>query len=232
MAITIEPKLDKYIDLPLTDFPVKEDTRKRMMDVNSVLMPVVKQYNIYFADGNLAACNDLLKNNPDIQDCIFNADKWNWSRDAIIAIQRFFLEEVVTFINNVAQNALGVNDNPTDEQLLTTSYSTGYINTVIDIINTQLSKIQNSTIITLLASDWSDSAPYSQRIAVPGLQATDEPGVYPWTPKTLTADATKIQRKMAALITAGETEDGYITLYCGYKKPTVDFQIILKGVSI
>ena len=91
MAIAIEPKSENYVDLPLTNFPIKEDTMKRMTDVNAVLMPVVRQYNTYFADGNLAACNDLLKNNPDVLDCFFNADKWNWTRDAIIAIQRFFI---------------------------------------------------------------------------------------------------------------------------------------------
>lgn len=77
MAIAIEPKSENYVDLPLTNFPIKEDTMKRMTDVNAVLMPVVRQYNTYFADGNLAACNDLLKNNPDVLDCFFNADKWN-----------------------------------------------------------------------------------------------------------------------------------------------------------
>lgn len=69
MAIAIEPKSENYVDLPLTNFPIKEDTMKRMTDVNAVLMPVVRQYNTYFADGNLAACNDLLKNNPDVLDC-------------------------------------------------------------------------------------------------------------------------------------------------------------------
>lgn len=227
----IEPRINKYEDLPLTHFPLSEDNWNRMSDVNLVLMPLVIKYNEYYAAGNLEACNKLIADNPGLLDCFFNAQKWNELRDAILALERYYLEEVQKFINAVAQNALGINDNPTEEQLLTTSYSTGYINTVINNINSQLNKIQNSVIITLLVSDWSDSAPYSQRLAVPGLKTTDEPGVYPWTPKTLTADAIKTQRKMATLITSGETEDGYITLYCGYKKPTTDFQVILKGVS-
>lgn len=45
MAIAIEPKSENYVDLPLTNFPIKEDTMKRMTDVNAVLMPVVRQYN-------------------------------------------------------------------------------------------------------------------------------------------------------------------------------------------
>lgn len=228
----INPRVEKYEDLPHTNFPVTEDNWRRMSDVNLVLMPLVIKHNEYYAAGNLDACNKLIADNPGLLDCFFNAQKWNELRDAILALERYFLEEVQKFIYAVAQNALGINDNPTEDQLLTTAYSTGYINTVISNIDTQISKIQNSVILTLLASNWSDSAPYSQRISVSGIKVNDEPGVFAWTPKTLTADATKLQRKMAALITSGETEDGFITLYCGFKKPTADFQVILKGVSI
>lgn len=132
MAVTIEPAEKKYVDLPLTEFPVKEDTKKRMMDINSVLMPVVTQYNSYFAQGNLAACNDLIKNNPDVLDCFFNAEKWNWTRDAIIALQRFYLEDVVTFINAVAQNTVGIEDNPADEQASLVAYSAAKVNSLFD----------------------------------------------------------------------------------------------------
>lgn len=132
MAVTIEPAEKKYVDLPLTEFPVKEDTKKRMMDINSVLMPVVTQYNSYFAQGNLAACNDLIKNNPDVLDCFFNAEKWNWARDAIIALQRFYLEDVVTFINAVAQNTVGIEDNPADGQASLVAYSAAKVNSLFD----------------------------------------------------------------------------------------------------
>lgn len=227
----IEPKTDKYEDLPLTQFPLSEDNWNRMTDVNLVLMPLVIKHNEYYAAGNLEACNKLIADNPGLLDCFFNAQKWNELRDAILALERYYLEEVQKFIYAVAQNALGINDNPTDEQLQTTAYSTGYINTVVTSITTQINTIHNKSIITLLASDWSESAPYAQRVAVSGMKETDEPGIFAWTPKTLTAEASKLQRKMAALITAGETEEGYITLYCGYKKPTEDFQVIIKGVS-
>lgn len=227
----IVPKTNKYEDLPLTHFPLSEDNWSRMSDVSLVLMPLVTKYNEYYASGNLTACNKLVADNPGLLNCFFNADKWNQLRDSILALERYYLEEVEKFIYAVAQNALGINDNPTNEQLLTTAYSTGYINTVISNISTRLNNIQNTAVISLSASRWSNSVPYAQRISVPGLKITDEPGIYPWTPKTLAADATKTQRKMATLITSGETEDGYITLYCGYKKPTADFQVILKGVS-
>lgn len=230
-TISIESKSTTYEDLPLTSFPVTEDNWKRMSDINLILMPLVTKFNEYYKAGNLSACNKLISDNPDLLDCFFNAEKWNQLRDAVLALERYYLEEVEQFIFTVAQNALGINDNPTEEQLSVTTYSSGRINTIVSEIYVQINKIQNSVIITLSASGWSDSAPYSQRISVPKIRANDEPGVYAWTPKTLTTEATKLQRKMAGLITSGETEDGYITLYCGYKKPTVDFQVILKGVN-
>lgn len=132
MAVILEQATQKYVDLPLTEFPVKEDTKKRMMDINSVLMPVVMQYNSYFSQGNLAACNDLIKNNPDILDCFFNAEKWNWTRDAVIALQRFYLEDVTAFIHSVAQNTVGIEDNPTAEQAVLVAYSAEKVNTLFD----------------------------------------------------------------------------------------------------
>lgn len=230
--ITIEPKSEVYEDLPLTNFPVSEDNWSRMTDVNLILMPLVKKYNEYSTAGNLSACNKLIADNPDLLDCFFNADKWNKMRDAVLALERFYLEDIQEFHYNVAQNALGINDNPTEEQLKTTAYSTGFINHALADINAQLNKLQNSVVITLSASKWSQTAPYSQRVAVQGIKASDEPSVYSWTPKTLAADATRQQKKMAALITDGETEEGYITLYCGYKKPITDFKVLVKGVSV
>lgn len=102
----------------------------------------------------------------------------------------------------------------------------------INATNSDVNKMQNTVVISLLASGWSEAAPYFQRIAVPGIKATDEPQVHLYTPKTLNSDVVKQRQKLTGMITDGETEDGYITLYCGVKKPTVDFQIQLKGVSV
>lgn len=85
--------------------------------------------------------------------------------------------------------------------------------------------------VSLPASGWSESAPYSQRVAVIGVKASDHPVVSPCTPKELEVDVVKRYRKMASMITDGETEDGYITFYCGEKCPTVDFDVYLRGVS-
>ena len=85
--------------------------------------------------------------------------------------------------------------------------------------------------VSLPASGWSDAAPFSQRVAVAGVKASDNLIVSPCTPKSLETSAVKIRRKMAGMITDGETEDGYVTFYCGEKKPTEDFSVYMRGVS-
>lgn len=85
--------------------------------------------------------------------------------------------------------------------------------------------------VSIPASGWSHTAPYSQRVAVAGVKATDNPVLSSCTPKNMEPAEIKIRRKMAGLITDGETEDGYVIFYCGEKRPTVDFSIYLRGVS-
>ena len=101
----------------------------------------------------------------------------------------------------------------------------------MNAITTEINKMQRTIVITLPAAGWSAAAPYTQRVAVPGILATDNPELHPYTPKDITADELKQRQKFTGMITDGDTEDGYATFYCGAKKPTVDFPVLLKGVS-
>ena len=95
----------------------------------------------------------------------------------------------------------------------------------------QVARQDRTTVVTLPAAGWSAAAPYSQRVAVPGILATDNPELHPYTPKDLAAEELKLRQKFTGMITDGDTEDGYATFYCGVKKPTADFPVLLKGVS-
>ncbi|MDF2886688.1 MAG: hypothetical protein K0R23_1073 [Lacrimispora sp.] len=86
--------------------------------------------------------------------------------------------------------------------------------------------------VILSVSGWSNSAPYSQKVAVTGIKESDNPVLSLCTPKSLSASAVKTSRRMAGMITDGETDNGFITFYCGEKRPTEDFRIYLRGVSI
>ena len=95
----------------------------------------------------------------------------------------------------------------------------------------QVNRLERIVVVNLPAAGWSAAAPYTQRVAVPGILATDNPELHPYTPKDITADELKQRQKFTGMITDGDTEDGYATFYCGVKKPTADFPVLLKGVS-
>lgn len=95
----------------------------------------------------------------------------------------------------------------------------------------QVNRLERIVVVNLPAAGWSAAAPYTQRVAVPGILATDNPELHPYTPKDITADELKQRQKFTGMITDGDTEDGYATFYCGVKKPTANFPVLLKGVS-
>lgn len=97
--------------------------------------------------------------------------------------------------------------------------------------NVGISRMNNEIELTLPASGWSASAPYTQTVDVPGLKETDKVLMMSAI-KTDTAAATAdIWDKMGALVKAGKALDGQAVFYCPKKKPTSDFNIKLVGVS-
>lgn len=76
---------------------------------------------------------------------------------------------------------------------------------------------------TLPASGWSDTAPYTQTVAVDGTLATDCPhyGV-------VYTDAYAAEKEAFALIDDLETADGSVTFTCFEEKPQVDLNIQLE----
>lgn len=144
MAYIVETITEGYEDTPLTKFPTSEDTFPRMSDVSVTLLPVVLQYNQYISSGNKTAADQLLENNPDLYNCLHDAEKWNMIRDALIAMQRFLLNKVDEFYMEVVQNAAGINDAPTEEQASTVSYSASKVDSLITDINNQINNIDNT----------------------------------------------------------------------------------------
>ena len=144
MAYVVETITEGYEDTPLTKFPTSEDTFPRMSDVSVALLPVVLQYNQYISSGNKTAADQLLENNPDLYNCLHDAEKWNMTRDALIAMQRFLLNKVDEFYMEVVQNAAGINDAPTEEQASTVSYSASKVDSLIADVQSSITSIQDS----------------------------------------------------------------------------------------
>ena len=220
MAFSLEDHVEKYPDTPLTNFPVTEDSIDRMSDVSNITLPLMQQFNTYIQNGSLSAANSFLADNPVLQECLFNATKFNTIRDAVIAIERFFLEDVEDLIDNVASSTVGINDNPTEEEKSLVAYSAEKVD--------NLHKIRQ---ITIPASGWSNSYPYLNSVSVEGLKAnTDLKVVSVYLDEDATEAEVKAANKAVGYLMYNDNgiEDGIIT-FKAYKKPTVNFTVITEG---
>lgn len=104
---------------------------------------------------------------------------------------------------------------------------------ILDEVTGRVAMIANTkeSLVTLSASNWSSSAPYSQKVSVPTVKATDSVSMGKAHTKTSSPTEIETYDEMAALITSAEVTDGYVTFYCAAEKPTKDFKVKLKGVS-
>ena len=96
-----------YTDLTETKFPNAVDDLSRMSDLASSDLVLVNQYYTYYNAGNLTAAAQLLADNPTLVSKLFNAAKFNILRDALIALERFYLSDVQTYINSTRQSLQG-----------------------------------------------------------------------------------------------------------------------------
>ena len=99
----------------------------------------------------------------------------------------------------------------------------GALKPVLAVANTK------ETVVALSASNWSSSAPYAQKVAVPSVKATDSVSMGKAHTKTSSPSDIETYDEMAGLITAAEVTDGYVTFYCAAERPTKDFKVKLKG---
>lgn len=225
MANKITSLSERYVDTPLTNFPVSEDNIDRMSDITSDLMPIVIQYNQYIQSGNITEANNLLRSNPRLMSCFFNADKWNVLRDAVIALERFYLEEVDEAIKNATQNAVGINDNPSSSQKPYVAYSAQKVDSLLDELGAGLS----TRTVTIQVGGWSSYSPYTNQIYVSGVRSTDSPVIGLYIPSGTSATDEKKLKRAAGCISYIDTTDNYITVTCIGSKPETTFQLMVKG---
>lgn len=101
----------------------------------------------------------------------------------------------------------------------------------VNAITKSVNALYQETIVTIPASAWSASAPYSQKVAVPSIKATDSVSMGKAHTKSSSVTDIETFDEMAALITSAEVTDGFVTFYCAAEKPSKDFKVKLKGVS-
>ena len=102
----------------------------------------------------------------------------------------------------------------------------------INAPNKILNALCNEVTLTLSQDSWSASAPYSQTVSVSGVKATDTLTLGLATDKSTPGGSAKSWSKMTGYITAAEAQDGSITFWCANNRPTTDFPVKLRGVSL
>lgn len=100
----------------------------------------------------------------------------------------------------------------------------------INATNSAVNALQGLRQVLVDVSKWSNTAPYTQEISVPGITSADSPTVGLYLSGTESADAVKAMNKAFALVDFVETLNGKIRIKCFSKKPAVSFWIGLKGV--
>lgn len=83
--------------------------------------------------------------------------------------------------------------------------------------------------VTLSASKWSTSAPYTQTVVVSGVTSSESPVIALHISGSPSASTVKAQRKAFGYLDRAVTGNGSITFYCYEKKPAADFNVSVKG---
>lgn len=92
----------KYPTLELTKFPNEIDTQYIMVDPSASDLAAIQQYNTLYDAGDLVGANAVLTANPSLNNMILNASKMNRLEQMIIAIEKYYFEDVQTFMLNAA----------------------------------------------------------------------------------------------------------------------------------
>lgn len=103
----------------------------------------------------------------------------------------------------------------------------------INATNLAVNRLARAISITVPASGWSSSAPYTQTVAVSEILSTDSGGFAIDTTASAYVNGTSTTRAMlkamAGYIDEAESADGKITLICRDFKPTSDIPLVLLG---
>lgn len=164
---------------------------------------------------NNVTARTILDSNEELANCLFNADKYNWMRDAIIAMERYYLNDVQTMVEGIAASTIGIDDTNSQGSPNTNGYSISKITAMVD---------GTSTNVTLSPDTWKGSvAPFTYDISNENITATNNVDVSLATGATL--DQAKVWAK-AMVMNATQT-NGKITLKAYGKKPGANIPIVV-----
>ena len=209
-----------YEDLAHTLFPEATDDEAGHPLMNDVtqsptLLQAANQYNTAIMLNNNVTAKSILDSNEELANCLFNADKYNWMRDAIIAMERYYLNDVQSMIEDVASRTVGFDDTNSQNSPSTNGYS---ISRITEMVN------GTSINVTLQPETWQGSAaPFTYEISNENITATNNVDI------SLATGATLAQAKVwaKAMVMNATQANGKITLKAYGKKPGASIPIVV-----
>lgn len=207
-----------YPQYPRSNFPDKVDDFATMQDPSPYQMSIVQQYEKLVANGDVDGAAVLIKQNPDLDKSLFNAQKFNYISDGLKATQQFFKDDVETYVADLFQHTVGIDDDAEGKAKETNSYSAKKIEYLIN----------KCTTVTLPAAEWNDTAPFKQKLEIDGILSYHTPFISVDSSQSKTEQ--KVQKKQFSKhVDRAMTYDGYIEFECEESKPTIDICLIIKG---
>lgn len=88
-----------YPQYSFSNFPENVDNFQYMQDLTSSEISLMKEYKRLVDTGNITLAQQILKDNPNLTSKIFNSEKYNKLRDAILTVQKTFNDNVQGYID-------------------------------------------------------------------------------------------------------------------------------------
>ena len=87
-----------YPQYNLTLFPENVDDFPNLQDISASDVPIFNQYKNYINNSDIASAQQLLEDNPSLKNKIFSATNLNRISQGVMAVEKFFKENVDDFI--------------------------------------------------------------------------------------------------------------------------------------
>lgn len=94
----------RYPDLSHSSFPNQEDNNEIWRDPSVSDAILITQYRSLLANGNRVAADELLQQNPTLDEARLNAAKLLKLQHGVIALQRYFFDNILDHIYKIGVN--------------------------------------------------------------------------------------------------------------------------------